>query len=322
VATSINRQSRILKLLEPHRLIGGVVGGAVALLAFLLPPIANAQLHLADKLFLKGVAPAVVFLATLALAPTKRTIRRIFTISVIVTFAVVSMASVGYWWWATRPARQVDRLAVAWRTSVDERFEKPQFFHTAASDTNGEGNAEAGHGTLTIRLRSTHVANQQFLRFTAAPPRAEYYVETRVRRQYGPTGSGCFLALGVLNPDQYYLFTVTDDAKPGAAIHSARVDQEVSANPAVEKPIDHSDELPYVRYWSLLFPPGRDASWTRVAVHRYGDTYDMFVNGRRVSHVTGVPIPNETITVGAYDPGTADGSYVGCQFQNLRARTP
>ena len=42
-----------------------------------------------------------------------------------------------------------------------------------------------------------------------------------VRRQYGPLGSGCFLALGVLDADRYFLYTVTDDAKPGVALHSA-----------------------------------------------------------------------------------------------------
>jgi hypothetical protein len=322
MATSINKQSRIIKLLDPRRLLPSAVGGAATLLAFLLPPIASVQVHLAEKLFLRAVAPAAAFVITLLFAATKRSIGRVLIRSVAVTFIVISMFSGIVWRITTNPGRSASQVAAGWSTTVDERFAKSQELKTAAANQNGEGNAATGDGILTIRLRSTHVANQQYLRFDAAPAGGEYYVETRVRRQYGPVGSGCFLALGVLDSDRFYLFTVTDDAKPGVDLHSARVDQEVSANPAVEKPVDHSNELPYVRYWSLLFPPGKDASWTRIAVHRLGDSYDFFVDDRLVSHVTGLPVPNEKVSVGAYDPGTTDGSYVGCQFKYLRARTP
>jgi hypothetical protein len=307
------------KVLDPHRLVPGFVGGVLSVLLFLLPPATNPQFRLGEKALVKGIAAASVFLVTYLLAGDKRSVLKVMVRSVLVGLAALVLVTGGIWAKDTRQAFALHREVAAWPKTIDERFLDAQTYMTPSTDINGSGNATTGGGVLTIRLRSTHVANQQFQRYAAAAPGHEYYAETRVRRQYGPVGSGCFLALGVLDSDRYFLYTVTDDAKPGVAFHSARIDQEVRANPAIEKPIDHTDQLPYVRYWSLLYPPGRDASWTRLSVHRFGDTYDFFVNDRLVSHVTGIPIPNKQVTVGAYDPGTTDGSYVGCQFQYLRA---
>jgi hypothetical protein len=307
------------KLLDPHRLIPGVVGGILSLLVLVLPPVGNPQLHLGEKAAVKVITAVSVFVVTALLASERRTALRVIMRSVILGLALVVLISAGTWFSATRSAFALHREVSVWPKTVDERFLQERTLTTGGTNTNGSGNATTGGGLLTIRLRSTHVANQQYFRYTAGAPGHEYYLETRMRRQYGPVGSGCFLALGVLDSDRYFLFTVTDDAKPGVALHSARIDQEVQADPAVEKPVDHTDRLPYVKYWSLLYPPRADNSWTRLAVHRIGDSYDFFVNDRLVSHTTGIPIPNEQVTVGAYDPGTLDGSYVGCQFRYLLA---
>ena len=70
---------------------------------------------------------------------------------------------------------------------------------------------------------------------------------------------------------------------------------------------------------SLLPSPGAQASWTRLSVYKHGRDYYFFVNDRRVGHVTDIVEDTGRVTVGAYDPGTTDGSYVGCQFRELKA---
>jgi len=307
------------KLLDPRRLVAGAVAAAASLLLLFMPPVPNAQVRFFESYVVKGGAALAVFLVTVALAEPRRTVRRVFLISLVTVIFLLTLTSGGYFVWSIRDAIGLQKELGGWDKALDYEFVVRQKFSTAKGDVNGSGNATTGNGVLTLRLRSTHVANQQFFVTDIAPTGQEYYVETSVRRQYGPIGSGCFLAFGVIDSDRYYLFEVTDDPRPDRPLHSAQVFQEVQAAPAIEKAVDQSPTLPYVQYWSLLWPPGEDSQWTRLAIHRVGGDYDFFVDNRLVSHVTDLPVPNARVTVGAFDPGTPNGSYVGCQFRYLRA---
>lgn len=83
-------------------------------------------------------------------------------------------------------------------------------------------------------------------RATGCPPawaRRSARVRCRVARfclpaQYGPVGSRCFLAFGVIDPSRYYLFEVTEDQRPGRPLHSAQIFQEVRADPDTQRPVD------------------------------------------------------------------------------------
>ncbi len=307
------------KLLDPKRFIVGAVAAAVSLLLLFMPPILNTQVRSLESYIVKGGAALAVFLITAALAKPRRTVGRVFLLSLGAAVMVSTLTSVGYFIWSIRNTISLHRDLRAWTKVLDDEFTARHYFSTAKADVNGSGNAATGNGVLTLRLRSTHVADQPFFVWNIAPAGQEYYVETSVRRQYGPIGSGCFLAFGVIDSNRYYLFEVTEDERPNRPLHSAQVFQEVQAAPAIEKPVDQSTSLPYVEYWSLLWPPGRDAQWTRLAIHRAGSNYDFFVDDRLVAHVTNLPVPNGRVTVGAFDPGTPSGSYVGCQFRYLRA---
>jgi hypothetical protein len=307
------------RLLDPRRLVAGAVAAAVSLLLLFMPPIPNAQVRFFESYIVKGGAALAVFLVTVALAEPRRTVRRVFLISLVTMVLLLALTSGGYFVWSVRDANSLQRGLGSWDKVLDDEFVVRQEFSTAKVDVNGSGNATTGNGVLTLRLRSTHVANQQFFITDIAPAGQEYYVETSVRRQYGPIGSGCFLAFGVTDSDRYYLFEVTDDQRPNRPLHSAQIFQEVQAAPAIEKAVDQSPSLPYVQYWSLLWPPGEDSQWTRLAIHRVGGDYDFFVDDRLVGQVTNLPVPNARVTVGAFDPGTPNGSYVGCQFRYLKA---
>jgi len=307
------------KLLDPRRLIAGAVAAVISLLLLFMPPVPNAQVRFFEGYVVKGGAALAVFLVTVALAEPRRTVRRVFLISLVIVIFLLALTSGGYFAWSIRDAIGLQKGLGGWDKILDYKFVVRQEFSTAKADVNGSGNATTGNGVLTLRLRSTHVANQQFFVTDIAPAGQEYYVETSVRRQYGPIGSGCFLAFGVIDSDRYYLFEVTDDQRLNRPLHSAQVFQEVQAAPAIEKAVDQSPSLPYVQYWSLLWPPGEDSQWTRLAIHRVGGDYDFFVDNRLVGHVTDLPVPNARVTVGAFDPGTPNGSYVGCQFRYLRA---
>ena len=307
------------KLLDPKRLIAGAVAATASLLLLFMPPVLNTQVRFFESSIVKGGAALAVFLVTVALAAPRRTVARVFSLSLVTVLILSILTSGGYFVWSIRNAISLRNGLGTWSRVLDYEFAVRREFSTAKVDVNGSGNATAGNGILTLRLRSTHVANQQFFVTDIAPAGQEYYVETSVRRQYGPVGSGCFLAFGVINSDRYYLFEVTDDQRPNRPLHSAQIFQEVQAAPAIEKPVDQSPSLPYVRYWSLLWPPGQDSQWTRLAIHRVGSDYDFFVDDRLVDHVTNLPVPNARVTVGAFDPGTQNGSYAGCQFRYLRA---
>jgi hypothetical protein len=307
------------KLLDPKRFIAGAVAAAASLLLLFMPPVVNAQVRSIESYVVKGGAALAVFLITAALAKPNRTVGRVFLLSLVTVVILSALTSGGYFIWSIRNGISLHKSVAGWTKVLDDEFTVRKEYSTARTDINGSGNATTGNGILTLRLRSTHVANQQFFVANIAPAGQEYYVETSVRRQYGPVGSGCFLAFGVMDPDRYYLFEVTEDERQNRPLHSAQIFQEVQAAPAIEKPVDQSPSLPYVEHWSLLWPPGRDSQWTRLGIHRTGNDYDFFVDDRLVDHVTNLPVPNAHVTVGAFEPGTPNGSYVGCQFRYLRA---
>lgn len=313
-------QRGLSKLLDPSRLIAGAVAASAAFaLQLLVPPLVNPQFESLEGYVVKGGAAVVVFLVTLFLGKERRTIFRVFTLSMIIIVSISITVSLGFFYSSIRDAHAVHQRVADWSEVLNDTFMAQQYFVTKSTDVNGSGNATTGGGLLTLRLRSTHVANQQFFVTNVAPSGQGYYVETSVRRQSGPVGSGCFLAFGVLDSNRYFLFEVTDDQRPARPLHSAQIFQEVRAAPPVEKPVDHTDSLPYIHYWSLFWPPGAYSQWTTLAIYRIGDNYEFFVDERLVSTVTNLPVPNGRITVGAFDPGTPSGSYVNCQFRYLRA---
>lgn len=282
---------------------------------------------------MKVVAAGVAFVVTSLLAESRRTPGRVFVVSAFVVVVVVSAYSTGAYYLTTRQARDLHSRLAAIRPVVHEDFDQTTVLNSpsrpgkadtckdpvgGSANVNGSGEARIDHGLLTLTLCSLHVANQQYLPFDVAPKGGNYYVETRTRRQHGPTGSGCFLAFGVVNEDQYVLFDVTYEPTSSYPERTAVIAQEVSARPAVQRYLDHSPPLPYVRRWSLLWPPGADQNWTTLGVRRVGTTYDFYVDNRRVSHITDLHAPNSRVTVGAFDPGTTNGSFVGCEFRYLR----
>jgi hypothetical protein len=309
------------KRLDPSKLVAGTIAAIAAFVLQLLviPPVVNPQVQSLQGYVVKGLAAGAVLLITVLLPQKKRSVARIFALAFTAVVLFSAAASAGYFYLSIKDAVSLHQRAAGWTEILNDTFRNRAFLQTKGTDTNGSGNASTGGGVLTLRLRSTHVANQQYLVTDVAPTGQEYYVETSFRRQSGPVGSACFLAFGVVDSDRYFLFDVTSDQRPGRPLHSAQIFQEVSADPAVEKPVDSSPALPYVDHWSLLWPPGADSEWTQLAIHRVGTEYEFFVDGRRVSQVTGLPVPNGRITVGVFDPGTADGSYAGCQFRYLRA---
>jgi hypothetical protein len=310
----------VSKLLDPSRFIAGAVAAiATFALQWLVAPEANPQLKSLQGYLVKSGTAVVVFLVTALLPKERRTALRVFALSVIAIVFLSGIASAGLYFFSIRDALALHQRVVSWNEVVNDTFLTPHYYSTRGSDINGSGNATTGGGLLTLRLRSTHVANQQFLVTDVAPSDQTYYVEASVRRQSGPFGSGCFLAFGVLDSNRYFLFEVTDDQRPDRPLHSAQIFQEVRAAPPVEKPVDHTDSLPYVDYWSLLWPPGAYSQWTQLAIYRTGSNYEFFVDGRLVGSVTNLPVSNGRITVGAFDPGTPSGSYVNCQFHYLRA---
>jgi hypothetical protein len=312
---------QVAKRLDPSRFIAGAVAAIAAFLLQLLviPPVVNPQVETLESYLIKGGAAVIVFLITLLLREERRTVARVFVLSLATIIVISFIGSAGLFFLSVRDALGVHQRVASWTEVLNDTFHQYQYFTTNGTDVNGSGNATAGGGLLTLRLRSTHVANQQFFVTNLAPLSQGYYVETSVRRQSGPIGSGCFLAFGVLDSNRYFLFEVTDDQRPDRPLHSAQIFQELRAAPAVERAVDQTSSLPYVDHWSLLWPPGADSGWTHLAIYRLGNDYDFFVNERLVSRVTNLPVPNSRITVGAFDPGTQNGSYVNCEFQYLRA---
>jgi hypothetical protein len=318
--TKERRQRVASKLLDPSRFLAGAVAAIVAFaLQLLVPPVVNPQLQSLEGYLVKGGTAVVVFLVTVLLPKQRRTVLRVFALSMVTIISISGSASVGLYFLSIRDAFAVHQRAAHWNEVLNDKFVARRYFSTRGTDVNGSGNATTGGGLLTLRLRSTHVANQQFLVTDVAPKGQTYYVETSVRRQSGPFGSGCFLAFGVLDSNRYFLFEVTDDQRPDRPLHSAQVFQELRAAPPVEKQVDHTDSLPYVSYWSLLWPPGAYSQWTQLAIYRTGNNYEFFVDERFVGNITNLPVPNGRVTVGAFDPGTPSGSYVNCQFHYLRA---
>jgi hypothetical protein len=308
------------KLLDPSRLIGGAVAAIAAFaLQWLVAPVVNPQLESLEGYLVKGGAAVVVFLVTALLGKERRTLFRVSALSLVIIVLISTVVSAGLFYVSIRDAQAVHQRVVGWTEVLNDTFKEQHYYVTRTADVNGSGNATTGGGLLILRLRSTHVANQQFFVSDVAPLGQGYYVETSVRRQSGPIGSGCFLAFGVLDSNRYFLFEVTDDQRPARPLHSAQIFQEVRAAPPVEKPVDHTDSLPYVHYWSVLWPPGAYSQWTKLAIYRTGNDYNFFVDDRLVSSVTNLPVPNSRITIGAFDPGTSSGSYVNCQFRYLRA---
>jgi hypothetical protein len=306
--------------LDPSRLIAGAIAAlAVLVLQLLAPPVVNPQLESLEGYLVKGGTAVVVFLVTALLPKERRTVLRVFVVSLITIILISGPASAGLYFSSIQDAFGVHQRIARWDEVLNDSFVAPHSYSTRTADINGSGNATTGDGLLTVRLRSTHVANQQFLVTDVAPSGQAYYVETSIRRQSGPFGSGCFLAFGVLDSNRYYLFEVTDDQRADRPLHSAQIFQEVRAAPPVERPVDHTDSLPYVDYWSLLWPPGAYSQWTQLAIYRTGNDYKFFVDERLVGNVTNLPVPNGRVTVGAFDPGTPNGSYVNCQFHYLRA---
>jgi hypothetical protein len=313
-------QRGLSKLLDPSRFIGGAIAAIAAFaLQLLVPPVVNPQLESLEGYLVKGGTAVIVFLVTALLGKERRTLVRVFALSMITIVVISASVSAGLFYSSIRDAVVLHQKVASWTEVLNDKFKARHYYVTRGTDVNGSGNATTGGGLLTLRLRSTHVANQQFLVTNVAPLGQGYYVETSVRRQSGPIGSGCFLAFGVLDSDRYFLFEVTDDQRLARPLHSAQIFQEVSAAPPVEKPVDHTGSLPYVHYWSALWPPGAYSQWTKLAIYRTGNDYDFFVDDRLVSSVTNLPASNGRITVGAFDPGTPSGSYVNCQFRYLRA---
>src|SRR5712691_3011979 len=177
------------KLLDPRRLIAGAVAAVISLLLLFMPPVPNAQVRFFEGYVVKGGAALAVFLVTLALAEPRRTVRRVFLISLVTVIFLLALTSGGYFVWSIRDAIGLQKGLGGWDRVLDYKFVVRQEFSTAKADVNGSGNAMTGNGVLTLRLRSTHVANQQFFVTDIAPAGQEYYVETSVRRQYGPIGS-------------------------------------------------------------------------------------------------------------------------------------
>jgi hypothetical protein len=308
------------KLLDPSRFIAGAVAAIVVIaLQLLVPPAVNPEVKSLQGYAVKGGTAVIVFLITALLRNERRTVRRVFVLSAVTTVLLFSVSSMSLFYVSIHDALAIHHRVAAWSDVLNNTFSTRGYYSTSGVDVNGSGNATTGDGLLTVRLRSTHVANQQFLITDVAPLGQGYYVETSVRRQSGPIGSGCFLAFGVLDSNRYFLFEVTDDQRPDRPLHSAQIFQEVRAAPAIEKPVDETDSLPYVDYWSVLWPPGAYSEWTQLAIYRIGNNYEFFVDERLVSSVTNLPVPNGRVTVGAFDPGTPSGSYVNCQFQYLRA---
>jgi hypothetical protein len=306
-------------VLDPHKLVAGFAAAAGTGVLLVLPPVANVQIREAEGRLVSATSAAVAFVVAALLSPTRRTLAMVVTICVAVVVIVTTVATGGYYAITTNQARGLHRDAHGWTQTVDDTYSARTHSSTRGTDRNGSGSASTINGVLTIRLRSTHVANQQYFVREAAPAGSNYFVETQVRRQYGPLNSGCFLAFSVIDSDRYYLYTVTDDARGGLRAHSALVAQEVRASPAIEKPVAHSDALPYVDNWSVLPRLGAEASWTTLAVYKDEGDYVFFVNDRKVAEVSDVVNDTGRVTVGAYDPGTSDGSYVGCQFRYLHA---
>jgi hypothetical protein len=318
--TKERRRGGVSKLLDPSRFLAGAVAAIAAFaLQLLVPPVVNPQLESLEGYLVKGGTAVVVFLVTAVLPKEQRTVLRVFVLSMITIVLVSGSTSVGLYFLSIRDALAAHQSAARWNEVLNDTFVARHYFATRSADVNGSGNATTGGGLLTVRLRSTHVANQQFLVRDVAPLGQTYYVETSVRRQSGPFGSGCFLAFGVLDSNRYFLFEVTDDQRADRPLHSAQIFQEVRAAPPIEKPVDHTGSLPYVDYWSLSWPPGAYSQWTQLAIYRIGNNYEFFVDERLVGSVTNLPVPNGRVTVGAFDPGTPSGSYVNCQFHYLRA---
>jgi len=319
--TENKSQRRAAKLLDPSKFVAGAVAAIAAFVLQLLviPPVVNPQVETLESYLIKGGAAVIVFLVTALLRKERRTVSRVFVLSLATIVIISSAGSVGLFFLSVRDALTVHQKVAGWTEVLNDTFREHHYFTTKGTDVNGSGNATTGGGLLTVRLRSTHVANQQFLVTNLAPFSQGYYVETSVRRQSGPIGSACFLAFSVLDSNRYFLFEVTDDQRPNRPLHSAQIFQELRAAPATERAVDQTTSLPYVDHWSLLWPPGVDSGWTHLAVYRFGDNYDFFVNGRLVSRVTNLPVSNSRVTVGAFDPGTQNGSYVNCEFQYLRA---
>ena len=280
--------------LGPHNLIAGAVAAIGTFVVMVLfPPVSNVQLASATTYGVKAVAAGVAFVVTSLLSESRRTPGRVFLASVFVVLTVVSIYSTAAYYLTTREAGDIQKHLASTRPVVHEDFEQPQLLASPKQDgkpntctdpiggsanLNGSGEAFIERGLLTLTLCSLHVANQQYFVFNVAPKGGDYYVETRTRRQHGPAGSGCFLALGVVNEDQYVLFHVTYEPTSLYPAGTAVIAQEVSAQPAVERYLDHSPPLPYVRRWSLLWPPGADQSWTTLGVRRVGTTYDFYGN--------------------------------------------
>src|SRR5215475_2710692 len=284
------RPNALSKLLDPSKLIAGAVAAAVALvLQLFVPPLANSELESIQSWLVKGGAAVAVFLVTWRLEKERRTVLRVLAWSLATLVLVSGCLSAAFYWATVSDALAVHKNVTHWDEVLNDTFVQHQNFSTRGTDVNGSGNATTGGGILTLRLRSTHVANQQFRWANVAPAGQPYYVETSVRRQSGPFGSGCFLGFGVQDSNRYFLFEVTDDQRPDRPLHSAQIFQELSAAPPVEKAVDHTDSLSYVDYWSLLWPPGAYSQWTQLAISRSGANYQFYVDDRLVSTVTGLP---------------------------------
>jgi hypothetical protein len=204
--TKERRRRGVSKLLDPSRFTAGAVAAVAAfVLQLLVPPVVNPQLESLQGYLVKGGTAVVVFLMTALLPKEGRTPLRIFVLSVITIVFISGSAFVGSYFLSIKDALATHQRAARWNEVLNDTFVARHYFATRSTDVNGSGNATTGGGLLTLRLRSTHVANQQFLVTDVAPSGQSYYVETSVRSQSGPFGSGCFLAFGVLDSNRYFL---------------------------------------------------------------------------------------------------------------------
>ena len=303
---------------HPARFLVGAVEavGAFSLLWF--PPLGNQQAQSAAAWVGRGAAALVVFFTAAAMG--RSSVCRVFCVASAVMLLVVTVVATGGYLVTTADSRALLDRVGGWHQPIDEPFDTTASLSTRSSNTNGSGQASIAHGVLTLTLRSNHVANQQYLVTPIASD--DFYVETRERRQNGAPGSGCFLAVGAQNSNSYLLYQVAYNSTNRHSARSAELFREdLVMGRAQERPVFSSDPLPYVRWWSLLWPPGHDASWTTLGLHVRGSVIDLYVDRRHVGRATNIDLPGSGVTVGAFDPGTPDGSYVGCEFDYLSAWT-
>src|SRR5438046_8588053 len=107
------------KLLDPRRLVAGAVAAAASLLLLFMPPIPNAQVRFFESYIVKGGAALAVFLVTVALGEPRRTVRRVFLISLVTVVFLLALASGGYFVWSIRDANSLQRGLGSWDKILD-----------------------------------------------------------------------------------------------------------------------------------------------------------------------------------------------------------